>query len=272
MSVKALTRTNKKGPAWDDRNYIKVYQLRASGVDTKAKVASALGISTNTLSLWLTKDKLLTYAWEEGGKNCDANMAFNFKDFVYGRLHPKLQALWDQIANVDSGPDGFVQLVELVQTKPVQVQQRIWLYAFAESGWSRSQACKKTGIPTKKVKKWIDDDPRFLELVDEINEAKKDFFEGALVKRVKARDTAAILFANKTYNRDRGYGDKREIEVKGSVEVNHNLIDITKLELSLECRREILRAHRDLQAKLGAPTPDGDIIEGQLLEYHAEEA
>jgi hypothetical protein len=57
---------------------------------------------------------------------------------------------------------------------------------------------------------------------------------------------SATLFANRTLNRDRGYGDKTQIEVSGSLNHNHkNLINFEDLGLPPEVLRVIYEAVKE---------------------------
>ena len=81
----------------------------------------------------------------------------------------------------------------------------------------------------------------FAKLIDELKWQQKNYYEQALVDLVAKGDAYAITFVNRTVNRDRGYGDKIEVEHSGTIQHNHT-IDLSKLNLSLSCRKEILAA------------------------------
>ena len=67
---------------------------------------------------------------------------------------------------------------------------------------------------------------------------------------IEEGDTSATIFANKTYNRDRGYGATTDVFVKHSGVVDHNLLDISDLELSEACKLELLEAIRRRENKV----------------------
>ncbi len=98
-----------------------------------------------------------------------------------------------------------------------------------------------------------------MEVVKQTHEAKKDLFESALVGLVKQGEPSAVVFANKTLNRDRGYNDK--VEVTHVLGEQHSVED---LQLSLEQRKEILAAIRDAQTK---KLPDNThVLEAEFVE------
>jgi hypothetical protein len=106
----------------------------------------------------------------------------------------------------------------------------------------------------------VETDPEFAELVDEIHLHKKDFFESKLVELVQSGDSSATIFANKTMNRDRGYGDKTTIEHTGTVVVEQRVVQIGDLALPVDVRRAILGAVRAHLAATNTPGLPGEVV------------
>lgn len=75
-----------------------------------------------------------------------------------------------------------------------------------------STACKRTGITRQTYYNWINSDNDFKELVNDIQEAQKDYVESKLIENIEKNDTTAIIFYLKTKAKDRGYTDKTEIK------------------------------------------------------------
>lgn len=90
-------------------------------------------------------------------------------------------------------------------------------------------ACEKAGISRTTYYNWYDDDDAFRERVDEINELQIDVAEAALLKKIKAEDTTAIIFYLKTKGRDRGYTERREITGANGEPVKIGNFDISTL-------------------------------------------
>ncbi len=98
---------------------------------------------------------------------------------------------------------------------------------FRKAATNISAACKAFRITRKTFYEWYDNDPEFAELINEAREEIKDFGEsqlltlmkgipeldrnGALVKWKERPDTAAVIFFNKTRNKERGYVERSEI-------------------------------------------------------------
>jgi hypothetical protein len=255
----------RKSSSWDNRFYVRVYELRRSGYTNKKAVAEVLGVTALTLDNWLRTDDALKDAWDSGAQKRSESGAdgATLRSFVYDRMPPHLQSLWDKIEACDNNTQGTLRLAEIIGGASKESQQRLYLYALVNCGWNASEARKKCGLPLSVIKGWVETDPDFSEMVDEIDAAKKDYFENALVDLVSARDTSATIFANKTFNRDRGYGESRKVEVSGTIEHQHHVLSVDSLELPLEVRRAILDAYREVAASQGVPLV-GHVVEAQL--------
>ncbi|MGH0945675.1 hypothetical protein ACQVTS_32665 [Bacillus mycoides] len=79
-------------------------------------------------------------------------------------------------------------------------------------------AAKQVGITPETHRLWMKKDLVYREKVLAIKLEQKDFVESKLMEKVNNDDTAAIIYANKSLNRDRGYGDK--VEHSGLLHVN----------------------------------------------------
>jgi DNA-binding phage protein len=90
-------------------------------------------------------------------------------------------------------------------------KQREFLDVFINSALGNvSVAAKATGIRRETYYKWLQN-PIFKATAAEARERRKDFIESALDARIKAGDTAAIIFAAKTVCKDRGYVERSEV-------------------------------------------------------------
>ena len=88
-----------------------------------------------------------------------------------------------------------------------------------------SISCKQVGISRETHYKWMREDEKYKKDVEDVVYYTKDFLENALLKLVKEGNPMITWNANKTRNRDRGYGEHVEMEHSGKVETNtFNLI------------------------------------------------
>lgn len=249
---------------WNDEFYVTVYRLAKEGY-SDARIAAALGVTTQRLRGWASEKPALAKGMEEA--RAAKEDAEGFRRYVFGKLSPELQDLWNRILKNEEDPFDDPKdarkkqrarrcLDEEVRLSPQAERQQLYLYALVNGNFTRSEACRKVGLTPSCVWLWEQKDRTFKELVKQVEEAKKDFYESALVRLVRQGETNAVIFANRTYNRDRGYNDKVEVNVTGTV--TH---EVDQLNLSLEVRKQILLAMRQKEAP--ALEDRSDVIEAQ---------
>ena len=237
---------------WKDANYLKAYQLAKAGNKDK-QIAAALGVTINTYNGWLQSKPALREAVDEGRKDAGDG---KFLEYVHERLPEDLQETWHLILDMDEKKASPETVKELLAHHGVKARQILFVHALVHCNFNRSAACRLLGITTKMVEKWIDRDEAFQEMVKAVFQAKKDLFEESLVKLVKAGETAAVLFANRTLNKDRGYGNKVEVEVTGGVDHVHKHVGVEELGLTVAERKKLLAALRARQDPKALPCHD----------------
>jgi hypothetical protein len=87
-----------------------------------------------------------------------------------------------------------------------------------------STACRQVGISRQVHYNWLKNDENYKYHVEEASQVLKDFGEHALLKLIKDENPAAVIFFNKTRNKDRGYYEKQEIEHSGGILYKFNEI------------------------------------------------
>jgi len=225
---------------WDDKFYLKIYLYAAQGIK-KTQIAKMLGVQRSILLSWLEKYPAAKEAYTEGRKKATNKNENNFLNYVNGKLSPQAKKLWEKL-KVCRDNNEDVEL--LLADTPKWMRQNLFLHALVSSNFNASRACKRTNVNITEFARWRAD-PEFKTLLEEIHQHKKDFFEEALVKQVKNGDVSCILFANRTVNKDRGYGDKTQVEITGNIQHNHqNLLNLDELDLPTEILQVILEQVR----------------------------
>lgn len=239
--------------------YVAAYNYARAGNPDK-RIAALLGISQVTLARWKTQRPALAQAIADGraGRCAVVTAAPTFKDYVYGRLPEDLQALWDEIDALDEAESGIAAVERILAGMGKRQRQSLFLHALVACNFNPSDAMRKLCLTRKDLENWSHE-AGFAELVKEIHWHKKNFFEAALVRAVERGDPAAVVFVNKTYNRDRGYNEKFEITVDGNETTQVGkaaAISLDSLELPLEVRKAALAALRQRQAAAAPVTLD----------------
>jgi len=75
-------------------------------------------------------------------------------------------------------------------------------------------AVKQVGIDRTTHYAWLKKDENYKDWIEEAEMQLRDFGENALLKLMKEGNPAAIIFFNKTKNKDRGYLETKELDIK----------------------------------------------------------
>lgn len=249
-------------PKWNDELVFKIYDYARAGLK-KSQIAAAIGVTRITFRRWLETKPLVALAIKRGkvGSKEAKEAATNYRDYVYARLPERLQELWNKIDAAGKAKNGSDMIERMLANQGKDSRQRLFLYALVAYNFSLTHACMAVNINKGVYNAWMRNDPEFADLVDEMEIAKKDFFEATLVEAAKSGDTAAIIFANKTLNADRGYNPAQKVEIGGSLNVNVSVQPMSKLNLPISTMKEVLAAVRQAQPKID----DSDVIDMPLL-------
>ena len=90
-----------------------------------------------------------------------------------------------------------------------------------------TNACSDAGCSRSTFYEYYNSDPEFKKAVDECKEIAIDHVESALHYKIDLGDTNAIVFYLKTQGKSRGYVEKTQQEISGSLKVDE--LDYTKL-------------------------------------------
>lgn len=178
---------------------------------------------------------------EINNKNKDISQ---LDDLILGRLPPELRSIWKKLVN----KEPLTKEMEMMLASKGEIHRmRLLAYALIKCDFNATKACKLAGVPYRKFMVWSTTNLDFIRLMEEVRECKKDLAEESLIKLVKKGDRNAVIFVNKTLNKDRGYG--QTVEVNSQVTHNYNMINIEELDLPVEIKIAILNAIRNKKEK-----------------------
>lgn len=246
-TVGSTGKIRKKYGRWRMEHAFRIYELAAAGATHQA-IADALEVDYSTITNWLRENELAVCAYQCGQAQQRSRKkpddAGTFADYVYARLPDHCRELWDELAAMEKESSSQARIEALLAPHGVTIRKHLFLYALVTSSFNPSDAMRRVNVSRRALSTWMHKDPEFAELCDEIQYHKKNFFESRLVDLAAAGDSGAVLFANRTLNRDRGYNDKFELQLSGTVNVNHQIVAIDALDLPLETRKLILERLR----------------------------
>lgn len=248
--------------------YLKAYQAARAGM-SKKETAAAIGVSVTMLDKFMEENEDFADAIKKGRSEAKGKSGYDeLKDFCYGRLPPRARKLWDRVDAVDKldheeNPDKPALMEEAwraIAVQPELVRMKLFLHALVATNFTVTAACRVVGMAKSEIDRWVRESPAFAELFAGVQEAKKDFFEGGLVRLVRAGDSAATIFANRTVNRDRGYGEKIVVDSHKTQEITHRVkVD----DLPIEVRRYLLDQQRGRAPQL---EDRSDIVDAEVEE------
>lgn len=245
MPTKTKTKTKTGRPAkhpFKPEYVFRIYELEKSELPD-SKIADAIGIPFDTYRYWVKNNAAVKMAIKAArvAKKFEMDKEAEMESYIAGRLSPHLRTYWEQIKNARK-ERNYTALASF--RLKAHENQLLFLHTWYKANFNVSRTLQYLGIPRSTYISWRGI-PRFKAIMDEMMEIKKDFYEDALVNCVRRGETQAIIFANKSLNRDRGYSDKKEVEVSGNVKHEHEhkmLIDLDRLDLPLEVQVAIAEA------------------------------
>ena len=246
-----------KNTRWKDQFLVDIYILARAG-STVAQIADALGVGESTIEgPWKVAHPEIQYAMDKAreaikedrikDKFPDKEKDGTFADYVYGRLSPNLKEVWDNIIFWSDHANGPEKVEAILEKKGVRMRQQLWVHAMLVCNFNASEAGKMVNVTKRMLDWWTENDPEFTSLIDELHWHKKNFFESKLIKLTKRNSEKAIIHANATVNRDRGYGKTVAVSVNGTVQVNHALIPLDKLDLPVDTLLQLEKAMERLK-------------------------
>lgn len=226
---------------------IQVYNLARMGLREK-DIARKFGVTLATFRLWRKKKTIFRKYYRKGRNEYKGRGVepFSFRDYIYDKLPLDLRYVWNKINRIEKLKGGRDKIEALLEEGGKRVRQHLFIFAWTQSNFSVSRAMSKVNLSRSTFNAWKID-PEFAKLVEEIDTIKGDFLEEHLYKLVGAGDTSATIHANKTFNRNRGYGDKLDLRVSG--ELDSVVMTLSELELPIEVRKELLKAMRKNKKK-----------------------
>lgn len=238
--------------------YVTAYRLARAGASDRG-MAKALGVRAETLARWAAKKPAFAEAVRRGRE--EGGSVESFKEFIHGRLTGRAREMWDELERAEKAfteggsADRLEEVLRMMADGGERVRQQLFVHALMASGFQPSVAARRTGVPMSVVKAWLKD-RRFGAMIAQVHQCKKDFFEGALIELVRKGDSAAVIFVNKTVNRDRGYSEKSPEDATRRHEHVHRLI---LDDLPADVKRALLDSVRRKQLEY-----DGNITDVEV--------
>jgi hypothetical protein len=194
--------------------------------------AAALGIRAPNLRVLIDKHPELAQAKEMAEQNRNKGMLGNY---VLTNLTKASKEIWDRLTKVNT----HEAIESIFKGKPIKLRQELFCHAILHTGYDISKACNIVGVDRYQMESWKQD-LGFLQMLEEVQFHKKNFFEKALIGLVAEGYPGAIIHANRTVNADRGYREGIDVNINGTPgRVDWEIGD---LDLDVETMKKVLAA------------------------------
>ena len=104
-----------------------------------------------------------------------------------------------------------------MKSNKIQHTKKALLESLEKSLGVVTTACKQVGIDRTTFYRYCKEDKEFKKQVDDLSNVAKDFVESQLFKQIQDGVPTSTIFYLKTKAKDRGYIERREYDLSGSV-------------------------------------------------------
>lgn len=158
-------------------------------------------------------------------------------NYVVKNLSKEARAVWNKIQDLSTQEE----IDAIFKGRPLRIRQQLFCTAVLYTGFDLSKATSMIGINRGEIDRWKKD-PDFLQMLEEIQFHKKNFFEKALIGLVHENHPGAIIFVNRTYNRDRGYSDQIDLNVHAQEGATEFSLEELISDMDLPTQKKLLAA------------------------------
>lgn len=154
--------------------------------------------------------------------------------------------------NVDNTNTSFEVYVEELLIDKLDPKKKKFVECLTGTYGLIAHACIKAKISRQTYYNWLQNDPLFAQVCEDVQEKTYDHVENSLLTNIKKGDTTAIIFYCKTKMRHRGYSDKLEISgVNGTpIQTQTNINFLTNeadVDAVMRLKIQAVKEHKELE-------------------------
>ena len=165
--------------AFNYKYLVDIYEMAEAGLKDK-EMAKRFKVTPMCFSTWKKKLPSVQYALTKGKSrkfNKSKSTKVTWNEYIGTRLSPEVALVWNTINKLDMSPNGYGKIEEILEDKGKTIRQELFVTALMSNNFNTTTACRKVNISKRVFDNWMENDPDFIALVDEIELTKKDFFE-----------------------------------------------------------------------------------------------
>lgn len=129
----------------------------------------------------------------------------------------------EKVEQIKEKEDGRKTKKQYTKSCQVETKKAEFLENVRKSRGIIKNAAEAIQVNRQTIYYWFEKDPEFYQNYLDILEEQVDFVEGKLLKKIEEEDTSSIHFYLKTKGKNRGYGESKDINVKGDGDFSINL-------------------------------------------------
>ena len=240
-------------PKFKNVYYVKIFLMSQKGM-SDSKMSKQLGVSKMAFSNWRQNDPAVRHAIRTGklSRLDRQKNGVSFSDYVFQRLPAEVQDIWEEICKVGNSRNAGEVIDKIFDNNGGKLtRMHCWIHAYIVNNYNKSAACRSVNISNTTLMNWLKN-KKFRELLNQMEEIKKDMVEESLLNLVRIGDPGATIFASRTLNKDRGYDTSQKIQVehKGKIEHDHdhkvtvNMVNVSDLDLPVELLEQLYDAYQ----------------------------
>ena len=166
----------------------------------------------------------------------------NLWPFIFGYLPPPLLPTWELICECLAGSCRDTR--EVIQPLTNHEKTHLFLFAYSQNHFNTTAALLALNMTRQELEKWIAEDFEFASAWHDTAWHRRNTYEAALMRAVINGEVSAIIFANRTLNRKRGYGESPPVPVTTEPAKPKSTVPISSLDLPFQLKVDLLKAIR----------------------------
>lgn len=205
---------------------------------------------------WEVKKPLFAYALKRGRRinrhkakeaTKNENKGSVIEGYIWDTLTEDEKKVWRKLKRFDRARTGKEVINAILEKRGKIFRQHLFIHAMVHSNYQVTRACRMCGIDIQTFDRWRAGDADFNRLFLAIKDAQQDRLMNAYWKLIDVRNEQAVIHGVKTLCKDKGFGEKTEVDVKVSGEIQHNLIQIDVDALPLDMQTRLLEEVRKVK-------------------------
>lgn len=216
------------------------------------QVASTFGVTPWNMGQIIKRNPELQLAVAMADENRKKGILANY---ALSNLSPEARKMWDRITKLET----HAEIDACFKGKTLKLRQQLFCTAVLYTCHDYAKSLRMVGVPYADFLKWRND-PEFLQMLEELQWQKKQFFHKSLMGLVCEGHPGAVVFVNRTVNADMGFSERLDLNVQGQA-AHAGDYPLDQLGLPASVLKQVLEA---MEKKKAADAKNG-AVEAEVI-------